>query len=171
MPLLCFSSCTQHASTRMKNTQTTTPLLCSVSLYHANSSPRSYMQLIIFFGGYAESVHHQWAYPEILCLLWQCDSSSSLSQLSFILSVVVTVFDAFHLSIVSMMSLHSTGSYLETLQLLWRSPSSSSSSLVDAISHFLQLQSVCLLAVTERTSARSCLWCLFPFLRNLHSGC
>jgi hypothetical protein len=38
-------------------------------------------------------------YPEILWLLWKLQSSM-----------------LFHLSIVSMMSLHSTGSYLETLQ-------------------------------------------------------
>jgi hypothetical protein len=41
-------------------------------------------------------------YVEILWLLWQLQSST-----------------LFHLSIVSMMSLHSTGSYLETLHLLW----------------------------------------------------
>jgi hypothetical protein len=109
----------------------------------------------------APCVHHHWAYPEILCLLWQCDSSSSLSQSSLSSLLQLQTSTLFHLSIVSMMSLHSTGSYLKTLHLLWRSPSSSSSSLVADFNHFV-------LAVT--TSQLWLLWLLSPFL-HVTSGC
>ena len=35
-------------------------LLLSVYIYHAKSSARSSMKLIVFFGGYTKSVCHQW---------------------------------------------------------------------------------------------------------------
>jgi hypothetical protein len=55
-----FSCNTQHSSARMNNSQQQQPsLLCFAFIYHAKSSARSYTQLIIFFGGYPESVHHQ----------------------------------------------------------------------------------------------------------------
>jgi len=54
-----FSSCTQHASTRMNHTQQQQPyILYYVYIYHDKSSTRSSTQLIIFFGGYAKSVRH-----------------------------------------------------------------------------------------------------------------
>lgn len=76
------------------------------------------------------------AYPEILFLLGQCDTSSSLSQLSLSSLLQLQTLTLFHLSIISMISLHSTGSYLETLQILWRSPYNSSSYLANKITPF-----------------------------------
>jgi hypothetical protein len=118
-----FSSCTQHASTRMNHSQQKQPsLLCSAYIYHAKSSARSSMQLIIFFGGYTESVHHQWLILRFFAFSGSATLHLLLSQLSLSSLLQLQTSTLFHLSIVSMMSLHSTGSYLETLQLLWRSP-------------------------------------------------
>ena len=83
-----------------------------------NHTPNSLFSLTIMLSLFFISCF----YPEILWLLWQLQSST-----------------LFHLSIVSMMSIHSTGSYLETLHLLWWSPWSSSNSLVDTISPFWKL--------------------------------
>jgi hypothetical protein len=59
---VCFISCTQHASTRMNNSQQKQPsLLCSAHIYHAKSSARAYTQLFILSGDHPESVLHQWS--------------------------------------------------------------------------------------------------------------
>jgi hypothetical protein len=58
------------------------------------------------------------AYPKIIFLLCQCDPSSSLSHLSLSSLLQLQSLTLFHLLIVSVMSLHSTGSYLKTLHLL-----------------------------------------------------
>jgi hypothetical protein len=75
------------------------------------------------------------AYPEILCLFWQCDSFSSLSQLSLSSLLQLQTSKSFHMLIVSMMRLHSTGIYLDTVHLLLRSPRYSLNYLADEISH------------------------------------
>jgi hypothetical protein len=62
-----------------------------------NSSSPLAITLSLFF------IHGR--YAKTLWLLWKLQSST-----------------LFHLSIVSILSLHSTDRYLETLQLLWRSP-------------------------------------------------
>jgi hypothetical protein len=109
--LLCTDA--RLPSTCMKNkNEKANPLFCSAYIFHANSSARSSTQLFFFPGDYAQSIFSSFFimlrlffisghYPEILWLLWQLCYST-----------------LFHLSIVSMMSLHSIGSYLETLYLL-----------------------------------------------------
>jgi len=93
----------------------------------------SWWQLFIFPGSYLHAFIITGWYAELIFLLWQCDSSSTLSQsiLSSLLQLHTSTF--FNLSIVSMMSLHSTSSCLETLHILWWSPCISSSYLVDTI--------------------------------------
>jgi hypothetical protein len=106
-----------------------------------NSSLSLAIMLSLFFisDHYAETIRHQWSFLRFFACFWQCDPSSSLLQLSLSSLLQLQTSTLSHLSIVSMMSLHSTGSYLETLRLLWQSPYCSSNSLADAITSFWQL--------------------------------
>lgn len=60
--------------------------------------------------------------PRFLSLSSSQDSSSSLSQSSSFPLLQFQAPTVLHLSIASMISLHSTGRCIETLHLLWRSP-------------------------------------------------
>jgi hypothetical protein len=72
-----FISCTQHASTRMNNSQQKQPsLLCSMHIYHAKSSSRAYTQLFILSRIILSLFFISGRYPEILRLLWQLQSST-----------------------------------------------------------------------------------------------
>jgi hypothetical protein len=99
------------------------------------------------------------------------DSSSSLSQLS--LSSLLQLQSSILFPSVNRL-------YVES-SFHWKLPQDSSASLAITL-RFFEFSGRCnqsfsavtislSLAVTERTSVRSCLWYLFPFLRNLHSGC
>jgi hypothetical protein len=117
---VCFSSFTQHASTHINQTQQKQPsLLCFVNIYHAKSvpdhAPNSLFSLAFILRLFFISGH----YPEMFWLFWK------LQYLTL-----------FHLSIISMMSLHSTRIYLENMHLLWRSLYISLSSLSNTMTSF-----------------------------------
>jgi hypothetical protein len=115
-----FSCCTQPAFPCMNKSQQKQPLhlyvLCTYLSYQVLF--RSSIKPIIFFGDYSEHVHHHWLILRFfslsgsatLRLLYHSQALSSLLQLQ--------TSTLFHLSIFSLISLHSTDSYLETLQLL-----------------------------------------------------